>query len=245
MPYVHLDAGVVGRSAGDDLPLTDAENHHLRRVLRLRPGADLEVSDGVGGVAPALLTLDGAELQADPAVLPPRAPRLCVAQALPKGRKLDEVVRQITELGVDEIVPIEAERSVVRAGGERAERIRARSELVARAAAEQARSPWRPIVHPVVGIAGLGQRSTSQGDAWPLVLTHPFGPPLPDVLESFGSLAGITLVVGPEGGWSEREVAELTRAGAVLAGLGPTVLRTEHAAAAGIAVTAAWVGRWS
>ncbi|MTV26320.1 16S rRNA (uracil(1498)-N(3))-methyltransferase [Nitriliruptoraceae bacterium ZYF776] len=238
VPYVHLDAALATANAGDRIPLTRDEAHHLRTVLRLTAGAAVEVADGHGRHATARLGDGEVELDADVVVEPPPTVRLTVAQALPKGRKLDEVVRQVTELGVDTLVPVAAERSVVTLGGDRARKQRARWAAVARAASEQSRRPSRPRIDELCRPAELRGRFP---DATVLV-AHPGGGPLPASLRDRGHLV---VAIGPEGGWTDVEVAAMTDGqDAAVVGLGPYVLRTEHAAAAVLATCAWATGRW-
>lgn len=244
-PYVHVDEALAGRAAGERVALSPAEHHHVATVLRLRPGAVLRVADGAGAHAPARLADRYVELTAPVAVEPVPEPRLRVVQALPKGRKLDEVVRVLTELGVDAITVLEARHSVSQVDHRRSPRHAERWAAVARAASEQARRCRRPVIEgPVAGVAAFA----SPPDAL-LLVADPSGVPLPERLGALGAAVGATaeivLAVGPEGGWSDDELATWTAAGADLVGLGPTVLRTEHAAAAGVAVLAALLGRWA
>lgn len=247
VPFVHLDADLRRAEVGDHVALSAPERHHLTRVLRLSAGARVEVTDGQGTLAEGVLVDDGVDLTAPPRREPPRTPHLVVAQALPKGRKLDEVVRQVTELGADEVIPVQAERSVARPPSERVGKLRARAQAVARAAAEQARSPWRTTVSPITGTAMLAEalRGTSApGTREALLVAHLDAPALPVVLASLAPLDRLTIAIGPEGGWSDTEVAGLRADGALVVGLGGTVLRTEHAAAAALAVASAVLGRW-
>jgi 16S rRNA (uracil1498-N3)-methyltransferase len=239
VPYVHVDHELVAGTLGEPLALTAAESHHLRRVLRLADGAAVEVSDGCGHEAPARLEAAGLVLTAPASARPAPQPELWLAQALPKGRRFDEVVRQVTELGVDGIVAVAAKRSVTRIDEDRAERARQRWDAVARAACEQARRPWRPTIRGPVAPARLTEEPQR------LLVAHPGATPLPDALVGHEVTDGLMLAIGPEGGWADDEIAELCAAGASLVGLGPSVLRTEHAAAAACAVAAAGLGRWA
>ena len=238
-PYVHLDHPLAGSTAGTRVPLDGEARHHLTTVLRLTRGARLEVADGRGAVASGRLDSDEVELLTAPVVTPPARPRLELAQALAKGRRFDEVVRQATELGVDVIRPVAAERSVSKLSDERAERARARWSSVARAAAEQARRPTRPRLAPPCPVDGLDLVAAE------VLVAQPGAPALPDVAGDGQDVERVVLVVGPEGGWSDAELETLLEQGGRLAGLGPTVLRTEHAGAAGLAVLAARFGRWA
>ena len=249
VPYVHLDASLQRVAAGGTVPLSSSEAHHLTTVLRLRPGAAVEVADGAGGSATAELGDHEVRLVADPRFQPARTPRLRVAQALSKGRKLDEVVRQVTELGADGIVPVTAARSVTRLDVAKASRALERWRAIARAASEQARRPWRPHVEPITDPAALVSRrdplaSTAGTVTCLLLVGHPGGRPLPSFGARAAAAAEVTLAIGPEGGWTEEELAVMVDGGATTVGLGDTILRTEHAGAAGLAVLAALLGRW-
>lgn len=238
-PFVHLDTSLVGRRRTDRLHLSNAELHHLRTVLRLRDGAEVRAADGVAASAPAKLVGESLQLLADAVEAVRHRPLLAVAQALGKGRKVDEVVRVSTELGVDEITVVAAARSISRLDGSKADRASDRWRAVARAASEQSRRVTRPEVRGPVSTAGAGDGAGS------LLVAHPGGTALPVALGEFGAIDRLTLMVGPEGGWSDDELACLISAGGRLVGLGPTILRTEHAAAAGLAVLGAMLGRWS
>ncbi len=237
-PFVHLDTSLDAGAAGAWFPLSAAERSHLERVLRLRVGAPIEVADGDGWTATGSLGEAGVQLTADARLVPPRHPRLILAQALPKGRKLDEVLRQATELGVDEIRVLTTARSVPRLTGPRASKARARWEAVVRAASEQARRPRRPLV------SGPARLDRSIAEEELVLVAHPATPGLPRIAESLVGVPAVVLAVGPEGGFTDDEVADAVTAGALAVGLGTTVLRTEHAGPAGIAVLSAALGRW-
>ncbi|HZD65607.1 MAG TPA: RsmE family RNA methyltransferase [Acidimicrobiales bacterium] len=202
-----------------DAPVPDGEDgRHLSRVLRLRPGEPVTASDGAGrwrrcrwrGAGRVDLVTDG------PVVVQPRpAPAVTVGFSLVKGDRPERVVRQLTELGVDRVVPLATARSVVRWEGERGRQHLARLRRVSREAAMQARLAWLPEVTDVGGVDQVARESAPAAGA---ALARPGGPP-PD-------LGRPTVLVGPEGGWDDRELA----CGLPVVGLGPTVLRTETAA---------------
>jgi 16S rRNA (uracil1498-N3)-methyltransferase len=188
--------------------LAAEDRHHLERVLRLRAGDEVTVSDGAGGwrrcrFGPALEPVTDVARVARP------EPRVTVAFAPVKGDRPEWAVQKLTELGVDRIVPLRAGRSVVRwpDGGAQVARLR----RVAREAAVQSRRLWLPEVDDVVAFDVLAR----DGGA---ALAHPGGRP--------PSLAWPVVLIGPEGGWDDRELAM----GTPLVGLGPQVLRTETAA---------------
>jgi 16S rRNA (uracil1498-N3)-methyltransferase len=242
-PFVHLAADLADAGPGVAVALGEDEAHHLTRVLRLRVGAEVEVADGRGRRVAAVLGAGQVVLTADPVHTPRPRPELVLAQALPKGRKLDEVVRVATELGVDRIVPVATARSVVTLRGERAARAAERWRAVGRAAAEQSRRPYLPRVDTPVEVASLPTvASVAAGGA--LLVAAPGAAPLPEVVASSARAAPVTVAIGPEGGFTTEEVAALVAAGARAVGLGPAVLRTEHAGAAALAVLGALLGRW-
>ncbi len=236
-PFVHVDQPLP--DVGDTIELGGQERHHLGTVLRLSAGTPVELSDGQGRVATGVFHGDTIALAEPPWTVARPSPRLELAQALGKGRKVDEVVRLATELGVDTIHPIAAERSVARLTGERAEKARTRWTAVARAAAEQARRAFRPDIAPLCALDRL------EVDGAELLIAAPAATALPDVVDDLRDAARVVLAIGPEGGWTNAELAAATAAGARLVGLGPTVLRTEHAGGAGLAVLAAGLGRWA
>lgn len=199
------------------LLLDDEVDHHLRRVLRLRAGEEVGLSDGAGrwrlaevvdaGDAAGRLVLEPTS----PVRAEPDRGAVTVAAAMPKGDRLDWLVQKVTEIGADRIVLLHAERSVVRWKPERAARHRARLQRVADEACRQSRRVHRAVVdgpfdaRSVLSqfvVAEPGGRRLAGGDRW--------------------------VAIGPEGGWSEAELAVAVDR----VDLGPTILRTETAAVA-------------
>lgn len=203
MPHVLVD-DVEAPSLGTE------EHHHLARVRRVRSGDPVSVTDGLGHwrwcTFGAHLEPVG-EVQHDPAPVP----RLTVGFALVKGQRPELVVQKLTELGIDEIAPFVAERSVVQWDDAKSARHHERLTTIAREAAQQSRRTWFPVVRPVASFDDLAATPGA-------VVCDREGDPL--------TSAHTTVLVGPEGGWSPRE----RRVPAV--GLGATVLRAETAAIA-------------
>lgn len=244
-PYLHLDVSLAGQPAGARVALAREPAHHLRTVLRARPGARLEVADGCGWQADAVLE-HGDHLRLEEASVehPVSAPRLILVQALGKGRRFDEVVRVTTELGVDAIVPVHSAHGVVRLEPDRAERALQRWEGVARAACEQARRPRRPQLASPGALAPHPPQVLSASAQRVVLVAVPGAATIARVLPRARTAAEVVVVIGPEGGLSDAELAVLVDRGAIAVGLGPHVLRTEHAGAAALAVLAAGSGRW-
>ena len=190
--------------------LSEDDEHHLSRVLRVRPGDELTVSDGAGGwrrcrFGPRLEP--SGPIERDDAA----HPEIAVAFALVKGERPEWVVQKLTEVGVDRIVPFVAERTVVHWDERKAVRNHARLVLVAREAAMQSRRAWLPVVERIMTFAEVATRPGA-------VLADRAGAP--------PSLRRPLVLVGPEGGWSEQERGS----GLPSIGLGPHVLRAETAA---------------
>lgn len=230
--------------AGGETVLDGAEGHHAAVVRRLKPGEALVLSDGAGGAADCVVT-DLAPGGLRLAVtglrrLDPPAPRFVLVQALAKGDRGELAVELAVELGVDEVVPWAAARSVTRWEGGRGQRSLERWRATARAAAKQSRRAWVPAVaEPASTRAATGLIA---GAAGALVLHEAAETPLVSVpLPGAGDLV---LVVGPEGGLDDAELAAFTGAGATAVRLGTPVLRTSTAGAAALAALSLRAGRW-
>jgi 16S rRNA (uracil1498-N3)-methyltransferase len=248
---VSLPRFVSGRGSlatatpGASLTLDGDEGRHAATVRRVRAGEAVEVADGVGRVARCRveradrdrLTLT-VEAVHD---VPERLPRLVLVQALAKGGRDEQAVETATEFGVDQVVPWQAERCVVRWTADRGDRGRRRWEATALAAAKQARRATVPNVEPAASTADLAGRAAA-GEC--VLVLHEGADrrltdlPLPD------DAPAVLVVVGPEGGITDQEVARLTAAGAHAVRLGPEVLRASSAGPAALAVLSARLGRW-
>jgi 16S rRNA (uracil1498-N3)-methyltransferase len=230
--------------AADLIVLDGPEGRHAATVRRLAAGERVDLTDGAGLVADCVVTgtRPGAlELSVLARRHEPRPnPALVVVQALPKGEHGPLAVDLMTEGGVDVIVPWAAQRCVTRWQGERGDRALARWRAAAREATKQARRAWLP---EVTGPAGTGAVAARVASASLAVLLDPAAPVPLSELELPGS-GDIVMIVGPEGGVSPAEAAELTRAGAVAAHLGPAVLRTSSAGLVAATVVASRCGRW-
>lgn len=221
----------VGPGPGLGLALPDELARYVQKVLRLERGAELAVGDGAGLRAVGRIVRSdrrGVELALGPIEVaePARPPHVVLVQAIGKGDKLDAVVRQATELGVDRVVPVLTERAVARHEA-RVERWRAIAEDAVRVSG-RAR---RPIVEPVIGLDELLARSRAPAA---VVLAPDAGLRLRDAaLRLDGE---VEVLIGPEGGLAPDELAAVREAGFTAVGLGPEVLRTETAGPAAVAL---------
>ncbi len=227
------------RIRGERISLDGPDLHYLRDVLRLGPGAALEVFDGRGGAYAARVEDGGATLVLGARRDVPRpAARVRLAFALARGERCDLVVQKATELGVTRLSPFGAARSVVRLDAERAAGRRQRWERIAGEAARQCGRADVPTVDaPDALVAVLA--SAAPG-ARLVVLYEGGGEPLADTVDRDASEH--VLVIGPEGGFAPDEVDACVARGARLATLGPRVLRFETAAIAAVALLEHLVG---
>ncbi len=243
IPRVHLDLTLhVG--AAVELPQSACE--HLLRVLRLSDGAPLLLCNGDGLDYRAMLESAGrrdarariVEAQTNPAEAPLR---IVLAQALARGEKMDWVVQKATEAGAAAIAPIVTERTEVRLDAERANRRLAHWRGIAVAASEQSGRARVPEISEPTSLATYAASVAT--DAIRLAL-DPDGASLADVLRDIGdkNAPEIHLVVGPEGGLSPRDHAQLRAAGFIGVRLGPRILRTETAGLVAIAAVLAIAG---
>ncbi|SAI65682.1 16S ribosomal RNA methyltransferase RsmE [Bordetella ansorpii] len=223
--------------SGALLPLPEALAHHAVRVLRVRDGQDIVLFDGQGGEYPAVLKVQGravhAQLGEHRAHEAELAGAITLVQGLPSGDKMDWVVEKAVELGAVRVAPISAQRSVVQLSGARADKRLAHWRRIAQSAAEQCgRNRLMQVDAPCTLAQWL--REAPQG---PRLLCHPEAElSLAQVLAQDPAPRRISLLVGPEGGWSDTELQAARQAGTTAVRFGPRVLRTETA---GLALMAA------
>jgi 16S rRNA (uracil1498-N3)-methyltransferase len=233
---VHLAPERIGQTRAE---LTDEARHYLRDVLRLAPGAAVELFDGRGGAWEAIIEPGFAVLTlgARRSVLSGGL-AISLLFALAKGEKNDLVVQKATELGVDRLATWAAERSVVKLDAEKGHE---RTERWRRIAEEAARQCGRSDVPVVEAPAALAVALAAVPKGHRLVVLHGSGGAPLSAL-GLDEAPGVALVVGPEGGLTERELATCESAGALRGSLGPRTLRAETAAIAGVAVLQAVAG---
>lgn len=231
-----------GADAGELITLTGAEAKHAAVVRRVRVGESVTIGDGSGvwleGVVEDVSASEVKVRIAGRTVHRPPASRIVLAQALAKGDRDELAVQAACELGVDEIVPWQAGRSISRWEGAKAAKGRERWAAIVREAAKQAHRAWVPEVAAVESTAQLAKRAA---DGRMLIL-DPWTENRLSSIRPDGR--DIVLVVGPEGGIAPDELERLVAAGAERVRLGDTVLRTSTAGPAAIAVLSGALGRW-
>lgn len=213
--------------------LDPQESHYLASVLRLRAGAEIRVFDGMGheySVRLTAVTLHRVSGSIVSAVSPRQESpvRITLAQGLPKGEKMVEVVKRATELGVWRIVPLLTERTMIRWHSYRGIPRVARWQRVAMEAAKQCGRAWVPPVGAPLTLEAL--LASRGGDPMLVFWEGERSIGLRRGLELFPQPpARILAVVGPEGGMTDEEIKTLREGGGIVVGLGPRLLRTETA----------------
>ncbi len=212
---------------GDRVVLPPDESRHVAAVLRLRPGERIVVSDGRGRDYVVELTtvtvraVAGRVVETLPGARP--AVALTLVQGVPKGTKMDAIVRMGTELGIARFIPVLTRRAVARPAASRLDRWR----RIAAAAAKQSGRSTVPSVDVPRPFA----------EVWPLLagslVLLPWerekGRLIGAVLAARRNARAVTICVGPEGGWAEEEVHDAVAHGAHPVTLGDLILRTETA----------------
>lgn len=230
-------------AAGADVELPEALARHLQ-VLRMAPGDALDLFDGRGGVYRATLaSLDKKRASASVTAFEPGGVELpfalTLAQGLPEGGKMDWIVEKAVELGAAAIQPLAAQRSVVKLSGERADKRRAHWEGIVVAASEQC---GRNTLAQVAPVETFERWIAAPSSTRHILLS-------PRATQSLPAWAAATaphdasILIGPEGGFSDQEEELAIAHGALALSMGPRVLRTETAGLAALAaLSALWGG---
>lgn len=230
-PRLHVDLPLHPDA---ELALPPGSARHVQ-VLRLQPGAALSLFDGSGGEFDAEVTAMGrsevrVRVGAHRAVDRELPLAVTLAFGMPANERMDTLVEKATELGVATIVPLVCERSVLRLGGERAEKKLAHWRGVATAACEQSGRAVLPVFGPVLTLPAWLQSlpPPDAGARWLLSLGEAM--PLAAAIAALGARpASLSVLSGPEGGLSPAEEALARRCGFAPVGLGPRTLRADTA----------------
>lgn len=217
------------------LPLSPGELHYLQRVLRLKSGAGFNICDGHGTIYQANLCPDGdAHLIKKETLIPQIKPCLQLFFGLFR-RDLEVMLRMATELGVDQLHPLQADYSLLEPGGQRQERWNS----IIKEATEQSERAWLPQLAGLQNAAiALTKPAAVEVCRWIGVTREAGAPPLEKLLrrENAINASHWQLACGPEGGWSSTERELAAAAGWQAVSLNPTVLRCSTAAISGLAL---------
>ncbi len=233
MPRFHCPSALP---LGTTLELPDSAARHVQ-VLRLQPGQTITLFNGQGGESEARITRMGrsdvlVELVSH-AAIEREAPReVHLALGMPANERMDWLVEKATELGVASLQPLQAERSVLRLTGERADKKRAHWQGVAIAACEQSGRNRVPVVHAIQALPAWLPAAPASHRL--LLSLQPDSRPLAQHMASLGSGA-VLFLSGPEGGLSASEEQAARDHGFVPVRLGARTLRAETAPLAALA----------
>lgn len=216
-----------------ELVLEAEESHHLSRVLRRELGDQIELLDGKGTVCKAecieiskkFVKVKVLNLQKIPLVLP----KITMVIALTKGGKWEELIKPITELGVHRITPLITNRTEVKVGEGIFQKKKNKYEKLALEACKQSGNPWLPQIddpHEFESYLNTSKQSMFMAS----LAANDSG------LRVNKSLKSFDLMIGPEGGWTEKEEEQGLDAGVTFFSLGKTTLRTETAVISSLAV---------
>lgn len=240
---LHFIVDSTEQLAGDSVALTGPEAHHAAAVRRVRVGEAVTLGDGHGAWVTGEVTAV-APKRVDIALhtrqhVVEQLPRIVLVQALAKGDRDERAVEAATELGVSAIVPWQAARSVSRWDAAKVAKGVARWQSISREASKQAHRAWVPAVADPVTTAQLATRASEVS----VVVLEPSADVALTALE-LPAERDVWLIVGPEGGVTPEELETLKNAGAQLARMGTTVLRTSTAGPAALAALSVVLGRW-
>ncbi|MEW6357321.1 MAG: 16S rRNA (uracil(1498)-N(3))-methyltransferase [Planctomycetota bacterium] len=222
-----------------EMEITGDEAHHITRVKRLGVGDRIVVFDGSGREAEAAIV----EVAADQVVVrveqPHEADReagvaITLACAIPKGKRAEFMIQKCAELGVHTFIPIECYRSVVNIHTRTDTKLAKWERICAEASKQSGRNRVMQVrpPHELADVLRLVPKHRLSLIATP----WEDAAPLRSVLDAAGAVGSVLYLVGPEGGFTRTEIAEATRAGCKAVSLGASVLRTETAAVAGVAM---------
>ena len=219
------------------------EAHHAIKVLRIKLGEEILVSDGAGNWVRAVVeNIEKKTFMAKVLELgfqEEKSPRLIVVQGLPKSDRVKDAIEILVESGVDLIIPWQADRSISKWQKDSLDKW----QSAAVAATKQSRRFRKPEIIDGLSLSELLEIE-SENSAF-LVMHESATTKLSEVVTSkFADMSEIIIVIGPEGGISDSELAVLEGAGAHIVGLGPEVFRSAHAGGAALSAVSALIGRW-
>jgi 16S rRNA (uracil1498-N3)-methyltransferase len=216
------------------ISITGDDSEHISKVLRLRPGDEITICDGMGtDYLCSIHHLDrksvichiikGSPVNTESPLI------VHLYQGIPKSTKMDLIIQKCTELGIDKIVPVYTERVVVRREDIRdSSNKTARWQRIAEEASKQSRRGHIPSIENPLSYAEIMERFDSY-DMVVIPYEKENSRGLKQVLKGKNNINRIAMVIGPEGGFTENEIIESIENGAVPVTLGPRILRTETA----------------
>ena len=226
---------------GSTQTLDNDDAHHAIKVLRLKLGEVIKISDGVKKwVSGSIIEISKKELTisiSERGDFEEKKPELVLVQAVTKSERNKEMLELAIEAGVDRIIPWQAERSISKWQSDLAQKW----EIGIKEACKQARQVRLPKLMPMLTTAGVVQLLSKDAR---IIVFHESASEKFTQLQLPESLASIYLVIGPEGGISQSELSIFENGGSKIVSLGETVLRSAHAGFAAISAVQTKLGRW-
>ena len=226
---------------GSTQTLEKDDAHHAIKVLRLKLGEVIKISDGVKKwVSGSIIEISKKELTisiSERGDFEEKKPELVLVQAVTKSERNKEMLELAIEAGVDRIIPWQAERSISKWQSDSAQKW----EIGIKEACKQARQVRLPKLMPMLTTAGVVQLLSKDAR---IIVFHESASEKFAQLQLPESLASIYLVIGPEGGISQSELSIFENGGSKIVRLGETVLRSAHAGFAAISAVQTKLGRW-
>lgn len=226
---------------GSTQTLDKDDAHHAIKVLRLKLGEVIKISDGVKKwVSGSIIEISKKELTisiSERGDFEEKKPELVLVQAVTKSERNKEMLELAIEAGVDRIIPWQAERSISKWQSDSAQKW----ETGIKEACKQARQVRLPKLMPMLTTAGVVQLLSKDAR---IIVFHESASEKFAQLQLPESLASIYLVIGPEGGISQSELSIFENGGSKIVRLGETVLRSAHAGFAAISAVQTKLGRW-
>lgn len=226
---------------GSTQTLDNDDAHHAIKVLRLKLGEVIKISDGVKKwVSGSIIEISKKELTisiSERGDFEEKKPELVLVQAVTKSERNKEMLELAVEAGVDRIIPWQAERSISKWQSDSAQKW----EIGIKEACKQARQVRLPKLMPMLTTAGVVQLLSKDAR---IIVFHESASEKFTQLQLPESLASIYLVIGPEGGISQSELSIFENGGSKIVRLGETVLRSAHAGFAAISAVQTKLGRW-
>lgn len=226
---------------GSTQTLDKDDAHHAIKVLRLKLGEVIKISDGVKKwVSGSIIEISKKELTisiSERGDFEEKKPELVLVQAVTKSERNKEMLELAVEAGVDRIIPWQAERSISKWQSDSAQKW----EIGIKEACKQARQVRLPKLMPMLTTAGVVQLLSKDAR---IIVFHESASEKFTQLQLPESLAAIYLVIGPEGGISQSELSIFENGGSKIVRLGETVLRSAHAGFAAISAVQTKLGRW-
>ena len=225
------------------IEIAGEEAHHAIKVLRITVGEEILITDGAGNwVRASVENIEKKTFSAkvlERGFQPEKSPRLVVVQGLPKSDRVKDAIEILVESGVDLIIPWQADRSISKWRQDSLDKW----QSAAVAATKQSRRFRKPEIIDGLSLSQLLEIESENSVV--LVMHESATTKLSEVVTSkFSGMSEILIVIGPEGGISDSELAVLEGAGAHVVGLGPEVFRSAHAGGAALSAVSALIGRW-